>query len=63
MTDHDQPANPPSGSVRWDPAEVLRLRAEQTRRERDDAIAGLRELMSDEQVLEEFGIDLGAVEQ
>lgn len=42
----------------WDAAEVMRARAEASRARRDDAIGELRESMTDEEIREDFGIDL-----
>lgn len=53
----DAAAGPP-----WDAVEVLRRRAAEARRERDAAIRDLRDTMSDDEILEEFGIDLKALE-
>jgi hypothetical protein len=46
-----------------DAAEVLRVRATATRRQRDAAIAQLRETMTDEETLDNFGIDLPEIEK
>lgn len=67
MADSPQPsptpkqAGPSGGDV--DTAEVLRGRAAETRAERDEAIAQLRETMSDEEILDTFGIDLHEIER
>ena len=55
-SDPDQPS-------RWVAAEVMRLRAEEARTARDDAISQLRASMTDDQILDEFGIDLGEIEK
>lgn len=47
----------------WDAAEVMRGRAAEARRARDQSIAELRSSKDDEQVLDEFGIDLGEIER
>ncbi len=47
----------------WDAAEVMRGRAAQARRARDQSIAELRSSKDDEQILDEFGIDLGEIER
>ena len=67
---NDDNAEPSDGAnsdlerpARWDAAEVMRLRAEETRTARDDAINQLRRSMTDDESLEEFGIDLGEVEK
>jgi hypothetical protein len=46
-----------------DAAEVLLGRAAATRRRRDAAIAQLRETMTDEEILDNFGIDLPEIEK
>lgn len=51
-----------SEDASWDPRRVMRDRAETTRRKRDRAIADLRADMTDDEVLDEFGIDLGEIE-
>ena len=65
--DNPEPADranrDPDRPARWDAAEVMRLRAEETRTARDDAISQLRESMTDDEALEEFGIDLGEIEK
>ena len=57
------PAEPPTESSVWDPRQVMQDRATATRRHRDAAIADLRDEMSDDEVLAEFGIDLGEIER
>lgn len=57
-----QPQDDSSNEV-WNAEELMRTRAAQTRRERDQAIAEWRESTDDEQVLDEFGIDLGEIER
>ena len=47
----------------WDAVEVLRGRAAESREERDKAIAQLRETMTDEEILDNFGIDLPEIER
>lgn len=42
----------------WDASEVLRARSAETRRARDESIQKLRDVMSDEEIFEQFGIDL-----
>ena len=65
----DSPEPPPpdeqsSGSDgEWDAVEVLRGRAAESREERDEAIAQLRETMTDEEILDAFGIDLPEIEK
>lgn len=46
----------------WDPAQILRDRAAATRRARDVSIEDLRQTMSDEEILDEFGINLDGIE-
>ena len=64
----DTPESPPeepdadSGQRMWDPRQVMRDRAAATREQRDDSIAQLRESMDDEEILDEFGINLDGVE-
>ena len=58
-SEDDQPADEPA----WSAAEVMRDRAKETRRQRDAAITELRASMDDEQVRDEFGIDLGEIER
>jgi hypothetical protein len=41
----------------------MRLRAEEARTARDDAISQLRASMTDDEILDEFGIDLGEIEK
>jgi hypothetical protein len=61
-SDPQQPRDESSKRT-WDAEELMRARAAQTRRERDQAIAELRESINDDQVLDEFGIDLGEIER
>ena len=56
-----EPAGEPDGGC--DAAEVLRGRAAESRGERDGAIARLRETMTDEEILDTFGIDLREIER
>ena len=58
----DQPDNQPNEEV-WDAARVMRDRAAASRTKRDQAIADLREKMNDDQIRDEFGIDLGEIER
>lgn len=51
-----------SGQRVWDPRQVMRDRAAATRKQRDDSIAQLRESMDDEEILDEFGINLDGIE-
>ena len=57
------PARSDDGNSRWDAVEVMRLRAEEARQDRDEAIANLRQSMSDDEILEEFGIDVREIEK
>ena len=59
----DRSNSDPDRPSRWDAAEVMRLRAEEARTARDDAISQLRASMTDEEILDEFGIDLGEIEK
>jgi len=47
----------------WDAAEVMRRRADLAREQRDRSIAELRESITDEEALEQFGIDLDEIER
>lgn len=47
----------------WDALTVLQGRAEASRAERDAAIESLRESMSDDEIREDFCIDLGDIER
>ena len=59
------PTKEPAGEAdgERDAAEVLRGRAAESRKERDEAIAQLRETMTDEEILDNFGIDLPEIER
>ena len=46
----------------WDAVDVLRSRAASSRAERDEAIADLRQSMTDGEFREDFGIDLREIE-
>ena len=65
----DSPEPPPTQKLAgeadggWDAVEVLRGRAAESREERDEAIAQLRETMTDEEILDTFGIDLPEIER
>lgn len=67
MSDEDGPPAAGAGDVTdarpWDAAEVMRRRAKEARADRDASISQLRESMSDDDVLAEFGIDLGEIEK
>ena len=60
-TPSDEPDADPGQRV-WDPRQVMRDRAAATRKQRDDSIAQLRESMDDEEILDEFGINLDGIE-
>ena len=65
---NDTPEPPPdepdadSRAPVWDPRQVMRDRAAATRKQRDDSIAQLRESMDDEEILDEFGVNLDGIE-
>ena len=65
---NDTPESPPdepdgdSGQRVRDPRQVMRDRAAATRAARDQAMADLRASMSDEEILDEFGINLDGIE-
>lgn len=67
MSDEDSTPAAGAGDVTgarpWEAAEVMRLRAEKARAERDNSISQLRESMTDDDVLAEFGINLGEIEK
>lgn len=46
----------------WDALEVMRARAEASRTDRDEAISTLRESMTDDEIRDDFGIDLREIE-
>lgn len=46
----------------WDALEVMRARADASRTDRDEAIRTLRESMTDDEIREDFGIDLREIE-
>ena len=50
------------GETSWDALEVMRARAEASRTDRDDAISTLRESMTDDEIRDDFGIDLREIE-
>jgi hypothetical protein len=69
MSDDSTPDDPPPErpgaeppQAGWDPQQVVRDRAAATRKDRDQAIAELRESLDDEEILDEFGINLGEIE-
>lgn len=57
------PTDGPAAETGWDSSEVMRERAAETRQQRDQAISELRDSKDDEQILDEFGIDLGEIER
>ena len=67
MSNGDQTAQPEDDvrghPVRWDSAAIMRQRADGTRADRDDVINALRRSMTDDEALDEFGIDLGEIEK
>ena len=67
MADSPEPPTPHGrageAEGEWDAAAVLNSRADETRAERDKAIAHLRETMTDEDILDTFGIDLPEIER
>lgn len=67
MSDQDGPPAAEAGDVTdarpWDAAEVMPRRAEKARADRDASISQLRQSMTDDDVLAEFGIDLGEIEK
>ena len=61
-TEPQPPSGPDeSGPVR-DPVHILRDRAAATRRDRDASIQDLRQTMGDEEILDEFGINIDGIE-
>lgn len=46
----------------WDALDVLKARAAASRSERDEAIRELRRLMTDDEIREDFGLDLRGLE-
>lgn len=50
------------GDTSWDALEVMRARAEASRTDRDEAISTLRESMTDDEIRDDFGIDLREIE-
>ena len=67
MPDQTSPQPPSSQSdatdeQRWDPHQIMRDRTAATRQDRDQALAELRSGMGDDEIREEFGIDLGEIE-
>lgn len=60
---HDSETDDEDDAPVWDAVEVMRARAAATHQERDAAIAELRAAHSDQQILDEFGIDLRQIEE
>jgi len=50
------------GETSWNALEVMRARAEASRTDRDEAIGTLRESMTDDEIRDDFGIDLREIE-
>ena len=65
-TTQPPPENPDADTdtkeLAWDPRQVMRDRAAATRAVRDESIADLRAVLDDEEILDEFGINLDGVE-
>jgi hypothetical protein len=57
-----EPDIPPTPASEWDALEVMRVRAAEAKARRDASVAQLREVMDDQEVLEEFGIDLSRLD-
>jgi hypothetical protein len=64
---NDPTEQPPGGGTdnetAWDAVEVMRRRADASRKERDASIAQLRAELGDDEVLDQFGIDLHGIEE
>jgi hypothetical protein len=64
---NDPTEQPPGGGTDnetgWDAVEVMRRRADAARKERDASIAQLRAELGDDEVLDQFGIDLHGIEE
>jgi len=56
-TDQGRPSREPA-----DPLEILRAQAREAEERRDGSIAELRQVVGDDDVLDEFGIDLSRLE-
>ena len=63
ITDTDQDVADEEAGTGWDAADVMRARAAATRTDRDAAITELRAGMSDQDILDEFGINLPEIER
>ena len=57
-----EPEIPPTPTSESDALEVMRVRAAEAKARRDVSVAQLREVMDDQEVLEEFGIDLSRLD-
>jgi hypothetical protein len=57
-----EPEIPPTPTSEWDALEAMRIRAAEAKARRDSSAAELREVMDDQEVLEEFGIDLSRLD-
>jgi hypothetical protein len=57
-TDQGRPGREPDA----DPLEILQARAREAEERRDTSIAELRQLIGDDEILDEFGIDLSRQE-
>ncbi|QDP95279.1 hypothetical protein FOE78_04580 [Microlunatus elymi] len=58
----DEPGENPAFEIpTWDPVKITERRAEEARTQRDAAIADLRDSMDDDEILNEFGLDLGQI--
>ena len=58
----DTEQGPPGREPAADPLEILRARAREAEERRDGSIAELRQVVGDDDVLDEFGIDLSRLE-
>ncbi|GAA3623645.1 hypothetical protein [Microlunatus ginsengisoli] len=63
VSDNDQQQeSSSSGEPGWEALEILRARVREAEARRDASIADLRQEMGDQDVLDEFGIDLSRLE-
>jgi len=46
----------------WDPHKIMHDRAAATRQDRDQSLAELRSALDDDEIRDEFGLDLGEIE-
>ena len=58
----NKPGDHGNSGARWDPAAILRSRLEAARHHQAESVAALRSTMDDEQILADFGIDLGTID-